>query len=240
MRFPIARSKPSERLLRPPSPRSLFPLLITPGGPHDGPLQRPRHAVLPPRRIHHHHGKGTACTYPSAATTAPRTHLTRHGHRHGMLHPTLRRAGQCSVPKRVRSLHAHSCCPASVCPPPPLPVSSPPQLTAVDVAGTNAVEGVRQAFWASSALALACAMHCIINSTFAAVWGPGLSLRGPEGSVSKAYWGMTRERKHIMVSYVGALFFFVLQSIFAFHILDGITGASPSSIIATVVRTGYV
>jgi hypothetical protein len=83
-------------------------------------------------------------------------------------------------------------------------------------------------------------MHCIINSTFAAVWGPGLSLRGPEGSVSKAYWGMTRERKHIMVSYVGALFFFVLQSIFAFHILDGITGASPSSIIATVVRTGYV
>ena len=58
--------------------------------------------------------------------------------------------------------------------------------------------------------------------------------------MSKAYWGMTRERKHIMVSYVGALFFFVLQSIFAFHILDGITGASPSSIIATVVRTGYV
>ena len=67
-------------------------------------------------------------------------------------------------------------------------------LTAVDTAGTKTVEGVRQAFWASSALALACAMHCIITSTFAAVWGPGLALRGPEGSVSKAYWGMTRER----------------------------------------------
>lgn len=31
-------------------------------------------------------------------------------------------------------------------------------------------------------------------------------------------------RKHIMVSYVGALFFFVLQSIFAFFIIDNTPG----------------
>ena len=108
-------------------------------------------------------------------------------------------------------------------------------LTAVSVAEAKALEGIRQCFWASSALALACAMHCVICSTFAAVWGPGLALRGPQGSVSKAYWGMTRERNHIMISYVGALFFFVMQSIFAFYVIDEQTGLTVSSSVATCV-----
>jgi hypothetical protein len=111
-------------------------------------------------------------------------------------------------------------------------------LTAVQPGGDeNTLLAVKQVFWASSALSLACCVHCILNSTFAAVWGPGLALRGPTGSVSKAYWAMVSERKHIMIAYVLSLLFFVVQTVMGFFILDAKIGISLSSLFATVVMT---
>ena len=43
-------------------------------------------------------------------------------------------------------------------------------LTAVQPGSDdNTLLGVKQVFWGSSALSLACCVHCILNSTFAAV-----------------------------------------------------------------------
>ena len=112
------------------------------------------------------------------------------------------------------------------------------QLTAVQPGGDdNTLYSVKQIFWGSSALSLACSVHCILNSTFAAVWGPGLALRGPTGSVSKAYWAMVSERRHIMIAYVLSLLFFVVQTIMGFYIVDAKIGFSPSSVFATAVMT---
>ena len=36
---------------------------------------------------------------------------------------------------------------------------------------------VRMTFWVSSALSIALSLHCVVTSTFAAVWGPGVSVR---------------------------------------------------------------
>lgn len=108
-------------------------------------------------------------------------------------------------------------------------------LTAVSAADPGTTEWVRQTFWASSALSLMFSLHCVLCSTFAAVWGPGLALRGPTGSVSKAYFNMVRERQHIMISYVLSLLFFVVQSIMAFYILDEKLGLSASSLTATLI-----
>ena len=112
------------------------------------------------------------------------------------------------------------------------------QLTAIQPGSDpNTLEGIKQVFWGASAISLACSVHCILNSTFAAVWGPGLALRGPTGSVSRAYWSMVNERKHIMVAYVASLLFFVLQTIMGFYIMDEKVGFSTSSVFATVTMT---
>ena len=112
------------------------------------------------------------------------------------------------------------------------------QLTAIQPGSDpNTLEGIKQVFWGASAISLACSVHCILNSTFAAVWGPGLALRGPTGSVSRAYWSMVNERKHIMVAYVASLLFFVLQTIMGFYIMDEKVGFSISSVFATVTMT---
>ena len=109
-------------------------------------------------------------------------------------------------------------------------------LTGIQPGGDeNTLTGVKQAFWATSALSLACSVHCILNSTFVAVWGPGLALRGPTGSVSRAYHSMVSERKHIMIAYVLSLFFFVVQTVMGFFILDAKPGWSMSAILAAVV-----
>ena len=100
------------------------------------------------------------------------------------------------------------------------------------------LEGVRQIFWASSAACVVCSLHCILNSTFVAVWGPGLALRGPTGSVSKAFNHMVRERVHVMFSFVGSIVFLLIQSVLAFFILDKRKGLTPSSAIATIILVG--
>lgn len=71
----------------------------------------------------------------------------------------------------------------------------------------------RTTFWVSSALSLACSFHCLLISTFAAVWGPGMALRGPAGSVARAYFGLKRDQRHVMAAFVLSLLFFLVQII---------------------------
>ena len=97
---------------------------------------------------------------------------------------------------------------------------------------------MRQIFWASSAFALILSLHCILNATFASVWGPGLALRGPTGSVSKAHRAMVREGSHINMAFVLSLFFLLVQSTMAFYILDWKKGFSPSSVVCTFILGG--
>mmetsp|Transcript_7488 Transcript_7488/g.13545 ORF Transcript_7488/g.13545 Transcript_7488/m.13545 type:complete len:411 (+) Transcript_7488:190-1422(+) len=79
---------------------------------------------------------------------------------------------------------------------------------------------VRWLFFAFSSVSLSCSISCILNATFVTVWGPGLALRGPRGSMAKAYYGMVYEQRQIFGSFVVAIFFFAAQSIVAFWVID--------------------
>eukprot|EP00948_MAST-09A_sp_MAST-9A-sp1_P003721 g3721.t1 len=97
-------------------------------------------------------------------------------------------------------------------------------LTAVTAQDPNVSPIARDLFWISSALALAASIHCILNATFLAIWGPGLALRGPDGSVSKAFHEMRNETRHIQISYTIAVSGFTVQAATTFFILDGTPG----------------
>ena len=80
--------------------------------------------------------------------------------------------------------------------------------------------GIRWLFFSFSALSLITSLSCILNATFVTVWGPGLALRGPRGSMAKAYYGMIREQRQIFGSFTVSLLFFALQSVVAFWVID--------------------
>ena len=79
---------------------------------------------------------------------------------------------------------------------------------------------VRVAFWWFSALSFSCSLFCIVTATFGQVWGPGLALRGPKGSVLKAYHAMKQENSVVMKAYLGQIFFFILLFTLIFEIGD--------------------
>ena len=86
-------------------------------------------------------------------------------------------------------------------------------LTAVPAADDSVWVESAWTFWISSALSLACSMHVILVSPHVAVWGPGLALRGPRGSVSRAFFAMRREGNHINWAHGLSLLFFIIQPV---------------------------
>lgn len=79
---------------------------------------------------------------------------------------------------------------------------------------------VRTLYFLSTSLAIGAGVHVIINSTFLSVWGPGLALEGPKGSVTRAYNVMLRERWPIYVSFMLMFVSFVGQVVMVLFILE--------------------
>ncbi len=75
-------------------------------------------------------------------------------------------------------------------------------------------------FFFFSSASLITSLSCIMNATFVTVWGGNLALRGPRGSMAKAYFGMVREQSQIFGSFMLSLFFFVNQAIIGFWMMD--------------------
>ena len=67
-------------------------------------------------------------------------------------------------------------------------------------------------FLSVTMVALGAGVHCMLTSTFTAIWGPGLALRGPRGSVAKAYAAMRRQKHQITGSFVALIGFFFIQT----------------------------
>ena len=53
----------------------------------------------------------------------------------------------------------------------------------------------------------------VITATFSTIYGPGLALRGPQGSMRKAVLWLRGEQKFAMISHMAGLFFFFVSSI---------------------------
>eukprot|EP01038_Epipyxis_sp_PR26KG_P012147 gene12147-16264_t len=66
-------------------------------------------------------------------------------------------------------------------------------------------------YWISTALCFSFALHVLVCTTFLTVFGQGLAIRGPVGSMVKAIDGMIIEQKHIVRSFGMTIIFFTLQ-----------------------------
>ncbi len=82
----------------------------------------------------------------------------------------------------------------------------------------------------SSASCIAFATMGLLISVFISVFGQGLAIRGPPGSMIKAIEGMVIEQHHAVALFVGAAISYVLQMIGMFFVMMDYWGAIASSV----------
>lgn len=92
-------------------------------------------------------------------------------------------------------------------------------------------------FEISAAVTLTTGIHTSLNSTFASIWGAGLSLRGPKGSVLKAYYGLKKESKHVMRSYLICIGSFMCHFMSIFWYMNHDKTQQPSQGFALEIST---
>eukprot|EP01036_Dinobryon_divergens_P031373 gene31373-40759_t len=86
-------------------------------------------------------------------------------------------------------------------------------------------------YWLTTALTLACAMHVLVCTVFINVFGQGLALRGPLGSMIQAVNGMVIEQKQVVNGFIMMMIMFALQMIGLYWIMMD----SISAIINTII-----
>jgi hypothetical protein len=80
--------------------------------------------------------------------------------------------------------------------------------TMVSVPLQQGTEALHSFFLITGAISLICCFYSLLSSTMAGIWGPSLSLRGPNGSVTKAWYVLRQESKQIMISYLSSIMMF--------------------------------
>jgi hypothetical protein len=86
-------------------------------------------------------------------------------------------------------------------------------------------------YWIVSAGTIACAVHVIITTMCIQVFGPGLALHGPVGSMARAAEGMRIEQKPVIVSFILMMVLFSIATILSFWAVFSF----PSAVGGTVV-----
>ena len=116
-------------------------------------------------------------------------------------------------------------------------------LVSVNPSGPETADPVEYMFFTIGLMTVLCNVHVITCTLFVGNWAPGLALRGPTGSLSRAFDATMGERKHITYAFICGLVMFVVQTVIAVWVEDGINGFSPhvshaSVSLVTVVGSG--
>jgi len=90
-------------------------------------------------------------------------------------------------------------------------------------------------FYISTAICLAAAIYCIFVSLILQVFGSGLALLGPIGSMAKATKGLKSEMFKTFVVYNIMLISFGISSFFSFWLVMDIVAAVISSVVTVIV-----
>lgn len=88
-------------------------------------------------------------------------------------------------------------------------------VTQVDAINADAWEPMKWTFWIFCTLVMCTSLHCLLTCTFCNVFGVGLALRGPSGSMVRAVDGMIKEKDAIFVSLIATIVGFQLMSLAA-------------------------
>lgn len=84
-------------------------------------------------------------------------------------------------------------------------------------------------YWVSSAVCYGAGVHALVCSVFLQVFGQGLGLRGPVGSMVRAVEGMIAEQENVLQAFLLAIFSFGFQCIGMYFIMMDSMSAIISS-----------
>ena len=93
-----------------------------------------------------------------------------------------------------------------------LPDNSPLRQYTMDSPQCTSIM-LKGAFYLLVLVSMAAQIHCVCNTTFITVWGAGLALRGPDGSMVEACDGMVAERRQVFISFGIGLIAFLFSAI---------------------------
>jgi hypothetical protein len=94
-------------------------------------------------------------------------------------------------------------------------------------------------YWVTSAICACCGMHCLVCTVLIQVYGQGLALRGPPGSMVRAIKGMIAEQEQILIAFLITIFTFGLQCIGMYFIMMDGTSAIAASVITVIFMIGW-
>jgi len=80
-------------------------------------------------------------------------------------------------------------------------------------------------YWISSALCICLSLHVLLCSVYSTVFGQGLALRGPTGSMVRAVDGMCAEQYEIIYIFSGNVFFLGCSTIATYYVVMDEYGA---------------
>lgn len=93
-------------------------------------------------------------------------------------------------------------------------------------------------YWISTAISFVTSMHVLLCTVFIAVYGQGLALRGPVGSMVRAVDGMVIEQLQVVSAFVITIISFTMSTVGTYWIMMDSLGAILSSII-TLIGMGF-
>ena len=96
---------------------------------------------------------------------------------------------------------------------------------------TTAPPFFRYVYFIATALSFVCAMNGLLSTIFINIFGLGLALRGPPGSMVRAVEGMVEEQLQVLISFVVTIVFFMLMTVGMFFEVMNETIAPVASVI---------
>jgi len=86
-------------------------------------------------------------------------------------------------------------------------------------------------YWLTSAITFSSAMHGLLCTVFVSVYGQGLALRGPVGSMVKAVDGMLQDQTHVLNTFTFTMALFTVNVVSMYWVMMEV----PMAAICTVV-----
>ena len=96
-------------------------------------------------------------------------------------------------------------------------------LTALSPSEPTVSTPITHLFYGSSIVCLLACIHVIICTMYTCNWAPALALRGPSGSLARAYNATRGEKTQINAFFLLGIIAFAVQTIAAIWILDNVT-----------------
>mmetsp|Transcript_28897 Transcript_28897/g.93159 ORF Transcript_28897/g.93159 Transcript_28897/m.93159 type:complete len:226 (-) Transcript_28897:839-1516(-) len=86
-------------------------------------------------------------------------------------------------------------------------------------------------YYISSIISLSANILCVANTTFLSVWGTGLAMRGPDGSMARAVDGMYQLRRNVFLLFGVGMMALLVTGIFGSWLLMDPEAALASSVL---------